>query len=283
MKLIASGWKKDPYDTRDYLHLPCLKKYQIPEKQDLTEDLAGIWDQGQVGSCVGHGVSLSITSTAIQKSISLDERFSPTWYYNGARFIEGTLAFDAGCFPRDAYEWALKNGHLFEKFWPYNSRKFDPNSPVSKANNANKLVDFQYFRVDDSIEGITSALADGHFVTIGCPWPNKWMDIDYQGILPEVNADDFQQSGHETCLVGYDLTTNYFIGANSWGDSWGKNGFYYMPMATIEIFKQVGGYDCHYVVFSNLAPPVPQVSKCNFFKLLYEARNKKQNQFCPAT
>jgi hypothetical protein len=129
--------------------------------------------------------------------------------------------------------------------------------------------------VADGVEGICSALADGHLVSIGNPWFEKWI-IYREGvfgwpILKEVDADDPVAGGHETLIYAYDKNEAIFYGMNSWGAGWGINGFYKMHFSSIDVFKQVGGYDAHYITFSPepLPPPVciDGETKCEGYNL----------------
>jgi hypothetical protein len=45
--------------------------------------------------------------------------------------------------------------------------------------------------------------------------------------------------GHATPIVGYDDTKQAFLVQNSWGTSWGLNGFYYMPYSVFKSTKIV--------------------------------------------
>ena len=259
------GWRKDKYDYRDYLHKPKLVK--IPLSADLSHLLPDVRNQGQVQSCVGFGIGANLCSIAKNLNI-FTEWYSPTWIYNGARFIEGTLTQDVGCWPRDALDWLLKSGCLLEHFWPYDSNKLDFSAPSSeKQKQATKYPNFAYYRIGDGVNGICSAIAEGHLVSIGTPWFNKWYyQNPIEGILPEVTENDVFIGGHETCIYAYNLDTGYVYGINSWGVEWGKNGLFAMPMSAFEVFKQLGGYDAHYITFEASItppePPSPEPSEC---------------------
>jgi len=249
------GWVKDKFDHRDFLHKTAIK---VPDKVDLSQYLPNVRDQGNVGSCVGFGVGANVGSVAKKLKI-FTEWFSPTWIYNGARYIEGKLTQDAGCEPGDALDWLLKMGCLLEHFWLYDPTKLDQSAPSStREAQATKYPNFAYFRCVDGVDGICSALASGYLVSIGTPWFDKWMNIASNGKLPTVSSADSVAGGHETILAGYDKTTALFYGQNSWGMSWGGSGRYYMPFQAFGVFKQLGGYDAHYIQFNPVSPtPVP--------------------------
>jgi hypothetical protein len=279
------GWRKDPYDARDYLHKP--KLLQIPNAVSLRALLPPVRNQGAVGACVGFGIAVNLGGVAAgQKAFS--EWFSPTWIYNGARFIEGTLTQDVGAAPGDALSWLQKNGTLLEHFWPY-SANLDQSAPSSlQMSEVNKYPDFAYYRCVDGPIGIASALADAEasyraggpawLVSIGTPWFDKWYSqpIPADGVLPAVTASDAVVGGHETCLSDYDLTTAMFYGQNSWGTPWGDKGRYWMPFEAFDTMKQIGGYDAQYIKFTMTSVPV---KKCFVLDWL---KNRKEISLCPS-
>lgn len=265
---VLVGWKKDPYDQRDYIHP--LKALPVPDAFDLSNLLPPVRHQLYVGSCVGFGIGANLCTVA-KAQTKFAEWFSPTWIYNGARFIEGTLDKDAGCYPRDAFSWLAKNGSLLEHFWAYNGNELDKSPPSSlRMSQAYKAPDFTYVRVVDGVEGICAAIASGHTVSIGTYWFTKWMKPPASGVLPEPTKADPVSGGHATLLYGYNKTAGMVYGQNSWGTEWGNNGKFAMPMSSFELFKFYGGYDAHYITFTAApAPPVPPKKKCwllNLFK-----------------
>ena len=110
------GWIKDKFDKKDYLHR--IKFLRLPVVVNHSYLLTPVRDQGQVGSCVGFGIGINLNSVKVMLEI-FKEWCSPTYIYNGARYLEGTLPIDMGCQPRDALEWTLDFGILLEHFWPY--------------------------------------------------------------------------------------------------------------------------------------------------------------------
>jgi len=264
MKQKRLGWRKDPWDKRDFL-VKLIPPLELPDIVDLGRYASEVRNQGDCGSCVGFGIGANLTSLANMQAFILPgeiQYISPTDIYNGARYIEGTLPYDEGCYPRNALDWLLKKGCLPETFWPYNG--FEKKSRSSKLDpEAAKYPLLEYYRVDNGVEGICSAMAAGFYVSIGTPWPSKWMNSK-DGILPEIKKTDDIAGGHETCLYGYDRNIKRFYGINSWGiDIWsysGKvvpKGHFTIPFSAFDIFKYQGGYDAHYVKIQWVTPEPP--------------------------
>ncbi len=278
------GWQKDKYDNRDYMHK--MKVAPVPESVVLRDFLTDVRNQGNVGSCVGFGIGVNLNS--ITKALNIFvEWHSPTWLYNGARFIEGTLTQDVGCYPRDALNWAVEKGILLEHFWPYDPNRLDTQAPSStKQAQATRYKDFAYYRVADSVDGICDAIASQHFVSIGSPWFREWMNAPGTGLLATPTTGSEVVGGHETCIFGYDKKAGIFYGINSWGTGWADGGHYKMPFEAIDIFKKVGGYDAHYITFNSGTepplPPAPTPSPCKagngiakFLNVIQVSRGRK--------
>ena len=90
-----------------------------------------------------------------------------------------------------------------------------------------------------------TALANGTPVIIGFDvydsFEGAWGDIPHgqagSGMMPYPNTSTEELlGGHAVCIVGYDdnLNGGRFIVRNSWGTSWGDNGYFYMPYQVIQ-------------------------------------------------
>jgi len=263
------GWQKDKFDCRDFLYKATHKA--IPEEVILTDYFPEVRDQGNVGSCVGFGIGANLVARAKRLGV-YSEWFSPTWIYNGARFLEGTLAFDAGSRPRDALHWLYMKGCLLEHLWPYNPDKLDTTAPPSHLEpEAAKNPLLSYFRIVDGVAGICEIVAGEYGVSVGCPWFEKWRNPGKDGILAEVNTGDAVAGGHETCILGYSNSKGFVYGINSWSKDWGANGFYKMPFQAFDVFKQLGGYDAHYIGLT--AAPEEAESTCQFSQSIVKGLN----------
>jgi hypothetical protein len=251
------GWKKDEFN-RHALYLSHWAKHEgielkVVDHIDLrryTAPLGVPWDQGDKGSCVGHGVGVNLSARAVEQGVwdKLSQRFSPEWIYDGAREIEGTSDEDAGAMPDNAFLWLEQNGCLPESFEPYTERLIT--LPPSRNPEAEKWPCHGHYRVDNGPVGLQASLSVGNFTSIGIPFFKKWEDAPTNGILPDVTPTDEISGGHEMCLFGhFPVGTGkkmYFIDLNSWGDQWGEGGWCYIPASAFEVMKVVGGYDSHF-------------------------------------
>ena len=236
------GWRKDPYNKKAWVH-PLIPR-TLPDVVDLSKWLPiEIRDQ-QAGDCVGMTLSTYLAWWAKKLGV-YSGLFSPTWIYNGARFREGTLRYDDGCYPDDALKWLVEKDGLLEKFWPYSG--FESKSPPSSLEpESAKWPVLVFYRITDGVDGIMDAMAQNYAVAIGTPWYDEWMNIGKDGKLPELSSSSQIVGGHETLLHTYDRIKKLFGGRNSWGTAWADSGNYWMPFSAFTQFKYDGGYDAHY-------------------------------------
>lgn len=259
MKDARLGWKKDHFDPRAvyYSSLPKVKKLvTLPAKVSLERYLPPDvpWNQGDLGSCVGHGIGMNITMRAIEQKVysKLNQRFSPGWIYDGARELEGNSREDLGAYPTDGWLWLMQYGCLPEEFYPYRDvlRTKRPSTLGLEAHSKDWPFGSNFIRADNGVEGLQASLAVGNMISIGTPWPNAWIDeVKKDGILKTISAATSMAGGHETCLVGYQTIKNrlYFRGVNSWGSEWGDGGLYWMPATAFNVFKRsFDGYDAQF-------------------------------------
>jgi len=246
---FTGGWKKDPWDRKDFKPARIYGEV-LPDAYSNFLILAPGRNQELMNSCVGHALRGSVWATAKKSGFPIKD-FSPQWYWNGARFIEGTLSQNIGVYPRDAFQWTIESGQLHEEDWPYNGQILDKSAPSSdRMSKAHKYNSCAYYRVDDGIEGIKAALYHKHVIFIGSPWSDKWMNSPKEGILPNVTIDDFNEEGHAVNIYGYDDKAGLFWAQNSWGLDWGIDGKFAFRYEFIDLWKRLGGYDTYYIDFS---------------------------------
>jgi len=252
-----SGWLKDPRDERDYLH-PTVGLAELPERVDLSALVPSVRNQGSMNSCVGFGVGSALGAFARHLGI-YQEWYSPQQIWNWGREARGMLNMNVGVYPRDTLDRLVKNGVMMESGWPYSASKLDTDHPDTRKDKAIDYGDLAYYRCVDGVEGICSALAEGHVVAIGSPWFQKWGSLSPAGTLSSVSKTDTTVGGHEYLIYGYDKNEGpgVFYCQNSWGGTWGDNGRFKLYFSAIPVFKELWGYDAFYVTFSKPVDPEP--------------------------
>lgn len=238
------NWKPDLPDIRD-------KKYSIPEgavlpaSADLQSQCPPVFDQGQIGSCTGNSLCGNLEFLQLRelttKQVNQPEEFATTFehasrlfvYYN-ERDMEGDVNQDGGAQIRDGIKTLATLGACSEINWPYNpANLFIKPGPVCYQEASNKKIS-QYIRLE-TLSDMKHCIASGFpFVfgfTVYDQMESQQMAADGQLQMP--SPSDSPMGGHAVMAVGYDDATQMFKIRNSWGPTWGVDGYFFMPYAYI--------------------------------------------------
>lgn len=232
------------FESTDVIDKPFGFGENLPSASNLKAYVPYIGDQGQYGTCVGwsstyymatmeYAIQMGITD---RKEISANA-FDPYYTYLNITTKDDYFDCASGSYLYDACY------HLYEdggKRFGYN--ELECGAYISTRNEEkNNMIDFtNFFRLieqdatmDENGTNIKQAIVDKHPVLIGMSLPDSFFEIGSDGIFrPKPEEKDYLRSygGHAMALVGYDDAINggSFIIVNSWGPSWGDNGYCYV-------------------------------------------------------
>jgi len=187
-----------------------------------------IKDQRSCGSCVAFGSVATLESLVRieQSEPALDIDLSEMHLFNC-----GGGSCSGGWYNSGACAYLKNNGTPDEACWPY--------QPVNQPC-ANTCPDWQSRAVKitsyGNISGIESHMT---YVAIAPILVSFRVYTDfhyYTGGIYEYTYGDYE-GGHAVSIVGYDTTgpVVYWIVKNSWGDTWGENGFFRIKMGECDI------------------------------------------------
>ena len=225
-------WLRDKPDARDHLYTPTVAK--LPTSVDMRLTCSAIEDQGNLGSCTGNAIAGAIELVDRKNRKMLD--VSRLFIYYEERVLEGSVSYDAGAYIRDGLKVVNKKGAPLESLWPYNIDQFtvQPSANAYADALTRKVTSYQKCT---NFNAVKAALAAGNPVIVGFDVYASFetVAVARTGIMPYPNVLKEQYlGGHAVCLVGYKDSTQQFIARNSWGTSWGVNGYFYMPYRVIQ-------------------------------------------------
>ncbi len=208
----------------------------VPNAVDLRENWWKIGDQLDTGSCVGWGVADSVVRWHLVKlgRITPDDILSVRFVWMAAKetdlFILRPTTFieSDGTSIKAALDIVRKFGVVLDALLPFKNLKLYQGSSTNFYAIAANLRINAYYNLGTNQGTWRNWLANnGPIVTrldVDATWDNAGVT---QGNL-DVYQPGTTRGGHAVALVGY--TSDRFIARNSWGETWGDQGFGYASL-----------------------------------------------------
>jgi C1A family cysteine protease len=181
---------------------------------------------------------------------------SRLFLYYQERVLDGDVDQDAGANMRDIGQVLNTIGCCLDTFFPYDPSKFSESPNKDAVANATNYRIQSYHSVPD-LDGIKQVLAlQQNPVLMGMDvYAGLESDSTAQtGIVPMPDSNEQSIGGHAVLVVGYIDSTlgrtllqrqrNVLIVRNSWGESWGDKGYFYLPYDYVSKYA----YDCWVLV-----------------------------------
>lgn len=227
------GWKRQKPDARDF---------RVASPVDVVEGYYDLspWfppciDQGDNNSCTGASSGGAYHYLARSQGML---NFTPSrmFIYYNARKYEGDIDQDDGAEIRDAIKTITKLGVPDESVWPSDNKNLHNEPPPEVYAEAKKTALLQYAAIPDDVNTtdkqrrILSCLSHRIPVIFGFMVFKGAMSAraEKTGVIPDPKPNEDAEGGHAVVIVGYDPVKRLYKIRNSWGASWGKNGYGYL-------------------------------------------------------
>jgi C1A family cysteine protease len=241
------GWKPDLPDHRDRYRLVTPQAIaNLPTKVDLSTDvhMPPVYDQQQIGSCTANGIAAAFEYSLRAQGLT-DFMPSRLFVYYNERSMEGSVSTDSGAQIRDGITSIAKQGVVPESLWPYDGEPANSDGtwpaghlaakrpPLALYSQAQHAEAVKYERVAQDEDHIKAALAAKLPVVFGFTVYSSFesQEVAATGQAPMPSFDDEVLGGHCVVCVGYDDAEQRWLCRNSWGEGWGKAGYFTMPYA----------------------------------------------------
>ncbi len=202
---------------------------------DHRKQFYSVWNQQGLQSCTACSIADAF-AWELRKNAQTQARKdfipSPLFVYFNARRKTGQHHLNTPIEISDCMRAVADYGVCPETYWPNRKSRFNE-SPCAEAYRvAGEYAGVEFERLDQTHKALTKSLADGRLFFFGLRLyhSNAWdfhdgkiagnghMDLSKE-IFPHI-------SNHAALAVGYDEKKKVFIIRNSFGEEWGKNGYF---------------------------------------------------------
>jgi C1A family cysteine protease len=141
---------------------------------------------------------------------------------------------DAGAQLRSVIKGLVKDGVATEKTWPYVISRFAKAPSAAAVAEGAALAQqiakqkLGYYRLS-TLDDVLNCLATGDTFVFGFAAPETIENLPKNGVLPLPTKTTKIVGGHAVVGVGYDQKQGFIWVRNSWGPTWGLNGYFKMP------------------------------------------------------
>lgn len=224
------GWRPAAPDARDYLYAAPVQWYGdgAPGAIDFRSDLSAVGFQGETCACTAFAVAAAIEFDRKKQQLPVFAP-SPLFIYYNTRVIEHDIESDNGAANISTIKAVQTLGAPPEINWPFDPANLAVKPSDQAYQSAKSDLVSKYMAVSKTVQQLQGCLAAGFPFVFGLTIYDSFYDnVDESGVVPMPAGTEGQRGGHTMLAVGYKDADRQFIVRNSWGASWGDNGYCYL-------------------------------------------------------
>lgn len=210
----------------DYVPVPTTVK-----SFDLSPNFTPIKDQGPIGSCSAFAVT-SVYEYILKKNKEIVSDLSERFVYYNVRKEHGGLNSEGSAISH-VIGTMTKHGVCTETLCPYSVEHYNDDPSEEAVSDAVKRTVKKALNIpltndlDVCVSNIRSSIAEGYPVIISLRvYPSLHR---CRGPVEMPQAGETDEGSHAMVIVGYDDDAQMFKVRNSWGASFGEQGYCYIP------------------------------------------------------
>ena len=213
--------KNKPHLFLPRLHVDISKSNAVPSSYDWREQglVTGVKDQGQCGSCWAFGTIAAIEGQYVQAGNHLTS-------FSEQELVDCDTKQDQGCnggLQEDAFDYLKTTGTVLESAYPYKGT-----DNKCKLNSKSKYYAYVYswYQISTDEEVIKQTCYEQGPITVGIN--ADWFQFYTKGVFNPIFCPGSESNlNHAVTIVGYgnENNTDYWLVKNSWGVSWGEEGY----------------------------------------------------------
>jgi C1A family cysteine protease len=228
------GTHPDVPDVRDRIYLPPSGR-AIPRRVDLRPHCPPVYNQHSLNSCSANAIAAAIWFDLRRAGAAEAPSPSRLFIYYNERVTERVVHHNVPVSLRDGYRTVARAGVCPEPLWPYRVRQYARRPPRRCYQAARQERVIAYFRLHRDLDAMRACLAEGWPFTLGVSVHESFTSprVRRTGVIPMPTSHEPLRGGHAMLAVGFDDRDQHLIVRNSWGTTWGIDGYCRIPYAFI--------------------------------------------------
>lgn len=226
------SWKRDTPSDQDVYHNFTIGKLHDSIKViDLRDKFSPVYNQGKLGSCTANGIAGAYEFDEMKQNE--EKVFVPSrlFIYYNERKVNNTIGKDSGASIRDSVMEIVNVGVCPESLWPYDITKYKDCPPQECYDDAIKHKCIEYKRVNQDLQQLKQCLIEGYPIIFGIEVYKSFESPDTMktGVVSMPIPKEKHMGGHCIILCSINMDKKMFGFRNSWGPTFGENGYGYLP------------------------------------------------------